>query len=43
VGERLKQKLEAAGVRLEAGRPGPRSQPCEADAPAHEQLDFLTG
>lgn len=43
VGERLKAKLEAAGVRLEAGRRGPRPQSTEA----HEQvlagqLDLLT-
>ena len=41
VGDQLKAKLEAAGVRLEPGRPGPR-QAGDAAEPVSGQLDLLT-
>ena len=43
VGEGLKAKLEAAGVRLEPGRPGPRTASGDAEEHAVSgQLDLLT-
>lgn len=42
VGEPFRKKLEAAGIRLEAGRPGPRPLPSEADEASLGQLDLLT-
>ena len=43
VGERLKAKLQAAGTRLEAGRPGPRPLSTEGDEQVCSgQLDLLT-
>jgi len=43
VGEALKRKLEAGGIRLEAGRPGRRSQPDDLDDdPDGRQLDLLS-
>jgi len=42
VGEQLRKKLEAAGIRLEAGRPGPRPLPSEDKESSPGQLDLLT-
>ena len=44
VGEALKRKLEADGIRLEAGRPGRRSQSDDLDDDlGGRQLDLLSG
>jgi hypothetical protein len=44
VGEALKRKLESEGIRLEAGRPGRRSNADDVDdGPDESQLDLLTG
>lgn len=42
VGEPLRKKLEAAGIRFEPGRPGPRVLPSEAEGTPLGQLDLLT-